>query len=97
MVTVRFATLHTTMRSSMLEEVPDTSVIRVAGYFAKSVHSYQRTRRNTQEDYNTKIVRVFDNKMSRRIFGSKGEVAGHWRKAHNGEFHNQFPLPYMTK
>ena len=97
MVTVRFAVLHTTMRSSMSEEVPDTPIIRAVGYFAKSAHCYQLTSRNIQEDYNTKIVWVFDNKMLRRMFGSEGGVAGHWRKTYNGELHNQSPLPYMTK
>jgi len=97
MATVRFAILHTTRRNSMLEEVPDTSIIRIANYFATSIHCYQRTRRNIPEDYNPKIVRAFDNKILRPMFGSKGEVAGHGRKMHNGVRHNQFPSPYMTK
>jgi hypothetical protein len=32
---------------------------------------------------------VFENRMARRIFGSKGEeVAGGWRRLHNEELHN---------
>jgi hypothetical protein len=41
MVTVKFAVLHTTTRSSMLEEVPDISIIMAADYFATSVHCYK--------------------------------------------------------
>jgi hypothetical protein len=34
-------------------------------------------------------VRVFENRVLRRIFGPKGdEVIGGWRKLHNGELHN---------
>jgi hypothetical protein len=81
----------------MLEEVPDTSTIMAAGSFATSVHCYQLTWRNITEDTNPKIVRAFDNKMLWRMFDSKGEVVGEWRKMHNEELHNQFPSPYMTK
>jgi hypothetical protein len=36
-------------------------------------------------------VRVFENRMLRRIFGSKrDEVAGGWRKMHNVELHNLY-------
>jgi hypothetical protein len=35
------------------------------------------------------ILRVFDKRMLRRIFGPKREeVAGGWRKLHNEELHN---------
>jgi hypothetical protein len=34
-------------------------------------------------------MRVFENRVLRRIFGRKGdEVTGEWRKLHNGELHN---------
>jgi hypothetical protein len=34
-------------------------------------------------------LRVFENRVLRRIFGPKGdEVAGDWRKLHNEELHN---------
>jgi hypothetical protein len=34
-------------------------------------------------------LRVFENRVLRRIFGPKGnEVTGEWRKLHNGELHN---------
>jgi hypothetical protein len=34
-------------------------------------------------------LRVFENRMLRRIFGPKRkEVIGEWRKLHNGELHN---------
>jgi hypothetical protein len=36
-------------------------------------------------------VRVFENRVLRRISGSKGdEVTGEWRKLHNGELHKVF-------
>jgi hypothetical protein len=39
-------------------------------------------------------LRVFENRMLRRIFGPKrDEVTGEWRKLHNGELHNLFPSP----
>jgi hypothetical protein len=36
-------------------------------------------------------MRVFENRVLRRIFGPKrGEVMGHWRKLHSGELHNLY-------
>jgi hypothetical protein len=36
-------------------------------------------------------LRVFENRMLRRIFGMKGdEVTGGWRKLHNEELHNLY-------
>jgi hypothetical protein len=38
---------------------------------------------------NIKILRVFENRVLRRIFGPKrDEVTGGWRKKHNEELHN---------
>jgi hypothetical protein len=38
--------------------------------------------------------RVFDNRVLRRIFGSKREeVTGGWRKLHNEEIHNLLSSP----
>jgi hypothetical protein len=36
-------------------------------------------------------LRVFENRVLRRIFGPKGdEVIGRWRKLHNEELHNMY-------
>jgi hypothetical protein len=36
-------------------------------------------------------LRVFENRMLRRIFGSRrDEVTGEWRKLHNEELHNLY-------
>jgi hypothetical protein len=39
-------------------------------------------------------VRVFENRVLRRIFGPKrDEVTGGWRKLHNEELHNLYSSP----
>jgi hypothetical protein len=39
-------------------------------------------------------LRVFENRVLRRIFGLKGdEVTGGWRTLHNEELHNLYPSP----
>jgi hypothetical protein len=39
-------------------------------------------------------LRVFENRMLRRIFGPKrDEVMGEWRNLHNGELHNLYSSP----
>jgi hypothetical protein len=39
-------------------------------------------------------LRVFETKVLRRIFGSKGdEVMGGWRKLHNKELHDLYSSP----
>jgi ABC-type transporter Mla maintaining outer membrane lipid asymmetry ATPase subunit MlaF len=38
-------------------------------------------------------LRVFENRVLRRIFGPKrDEVTGGWRKLHNEKLHNLYPL-----
>jgi hypothetical protein len=39
-------------------------------------------------------LRVFENKVLRRIFGQKGhELMGEWRKLHNDELHGFYSSP----
>jgi hypothetical protein len=41
---------------------------------------------------------VFENRVLRRIFGSKRvEVTGEWRRLHSGELHNFYISPYIIK
>jgi hypothetical protein len=41
---------------------------------------------------------VFENRVLRRIFGLKGdEVTGEWRKLHNEEVNDRFPLPNIFR
>jgi len=42
-------------------------------------------------------LRVFENKVLRRVFGSKrDEVTGEWRKLHNEEFSDMYSLPNIV-
>ena len=42
-------------------------------------------------------LRVFENRMLRRVFGPKREeVTGEWRKLHNEEFSNLYSLPNIV-
>jgi hypothetical protein len=42
--------------------------------------------------------RVFENRVLRRIFGPKrDEVAGEWRRLHNGELHNLYSSPDIIR
>jgi hypothetical protein len=43
-------------------------------------------------------LRVFENRVLRRIFGPKrDEVTGEWRKLHNEELHNLYSFPDIIK
>jgi hypothetical protein len=43
-------------------------------------------------------LRVFENRVLRRIFGpNRVEVAGKWRKLHNGELHNLYSPPNIIR
>jgi hypothetical protein len=43
-------------------------------------------------------VRVFENRVLRRIFGPKREeVAGGWRRLHNEELRKFYASPYIIK
>jgi hypothetical protein len=41
--------------------------------------------------------KVFENRVLRRIFGSREEVARGWRKLHNEELHNLYPSPNIIR
>jgi hypothetical protein len=43
-------------------------------------------------------LRVFENKVLRRIFGSKrDEITGEWRKIHNEELNDLYSLPSIIR
>jgi hypothetical protein len=43
-------------------------------------------------------LRVFENRVLRRIFGPKrDEVTGEWRKLHSEELHNLYSFPDITR
>jgi hypothetical protein len=43
-------------------------------------------------------LRVFENRVLRRIFGPKGdEVTGVWRKLHNEELNNLYSSPNICR
>jgi hypothetical protein len=43
-------------------------------------------------------LRVFENRVLRRIFGLKrDEITGGWRKLHNEELHGLYSLPSIVR
>ena len=43
-------------------------------------------------------LRVFENRVLRRVFGpKKDEVTGEWRKLHNEEISDLYPLPNIMR
>ena len=43
-------------------------------------------------------LRVFENKVLRKIFGvKKGEITGEWRKLHNAELHALYSSPNIIR
>jgi hypothetical protein len=41
-------------------------------------------------------LRVFENRVLRKIFGPRREEDGSWRKLHNDELHNLYSLPNIV-
>jgi hypothetical protein len=42
-------------------------------------------------------LRVFENKLLRRIFGPEREEDGSWRKLHNDELHSLYYSPHIVR
>jgi hypothetical protein len=42
-------------------------------------------------------LKVFENRVLRRIFGPKREEDGSWRKLHNDELHSLYSLPNIVR
>jgi hypothetical protein len=42
-------------------------------------------------------LRVFENRVLRKIFGPKREEEGSWRKLHNDELHSLYSLPNIVR
>jgi hypothetical protein len=42
-------------------------------------------------------LRVFENKVLRRLFGPKREEDGSWRKLHNDKFHSLYSSPNIVR
>jgi hypothetical protein len=42
-------------------------------------------------------LRVFENRVIRRIFGKSDEVTGGWRKLHNEEMHGLYSSPCIVR
>jgi hypothetical protein len=42
-------------------------------------------------------LKVFENRVLRRIFGPKSEEDGSWRKFHNDELHNLYSSPNIVR
>jgi hypothetical protein len=52
----------------------------------------------TEERYLTRRLRVFENRMLRRIFGPKrDEVTNEWRKLHNEELNDMYCSPKIVR
>ena len=42
-------------------------------------------------------LRVFENRILRRIFGPKSDANGEWRRLHNEELHSLYRAPNIVK
>ena len=42
-------------------------------------------------------LRVFENRILRRIFGPKRDENGEWRSLHNDQLHSLYPSPNIVK
>jgi hypothetical protein len=62
--------------------------------FPVVLYGYKIWSLNLREEH---TLRVFQNKVLRRIFGPKREEDGSWRKFHNDELHSLYSSPNIVR
>jgi hypothetical protein len=102
-----------TMKSTVFLDVALSNLIKVYQFACSAyslllkievVHSTQTSVTyiytatcNIQENSTSHKLRVFENRVLRRILEPKAEVVGGWRKLHNEKLHNLYPSPKVTE
>jgi hypothetical protein len=85
----QFIYLGTTIRNQNLIQEKITIILPVVLY------GFETWSLTVREEHR---LRVFENRVLRRIFGKKrDEVTGGWRKLHNEELHNLYSFPSIIR
>ena len=89
-----YYSLQNLLFSSLLSKTPDIKIYRtiILPIFLNGCETWSLTLREERR------VRVFENRVLRRVFGPKrDEVTGEWRKLHNEELRDLYSLPNIVR
>jgi hypothetical protein len=97
-VTLRMGALSYFETSALIRatrrNIPEDAILRCSFYFlmGSGCETWSLTVREEHK------LRVFENRLLRRIFGPKrNRVTGGWRKLHNEELHNLYSSPSIIR
>ncbi|KAJ4439248.1 hypothetical protein ANN_07368 [Periplaneta americana] len=75
-----------------------TAQLEKPTYYGRNDHDFKIRCRKQKTDVEEQRLRVFENKVLRKIFGAKrDEVTGEWRKLHNTELHALYSPPDIIR
>jgi hypothetical protein len=76
----------------------DTQILSIPNGMDPNDSNLVKIKFTSEEVTKTRRLRVFDNRVLRRVFGPKrDEVTGEWRKLHNEELNDLYSVPNIVR
>jgi hypothetical protein len=90
---VCYYSVHNLLSSRLISKNQKIKIYET-GILPAVLYGYETCSLTLREEHR---LRVFENRMLRRIFGPKRKEDGSWRKLHNDELHSLYSSPNIVR